>query len=89
MSTKNYTELCKELEQLQDELDGENNQEMRTEIEKHITDVRGLIANYDLGDDDLFQCQRCDGIFDIEDSVQPDGDELYCEQCANVIANAE
>ena len=58
MSNKNYQELQAELVELENALDGENNQEMRSEIEVHIAEVKELLANYDLSDDDLFQCQR-------------------------------
>ena len=62
---------------------------MRSEIEVHIAEVKELLANYDLSDDDLFQCQRCDKVFDIEDSVIYEGDELYCEPCFNVVSASD
>jgi hypothetical protein len=46
-----------------------------------FTDI--IVKNADLGDYDLFTCQKCDEYFDIEDSVQIDGDELYCSSCAS------
>ncbi|MFQ3188921.1 MAG: hypothetical protein ACI936_000041 [Paraglaciecola sp.] len=84
MSDKNYFELTEEINGLQGALDNQTNEEIRLEITEHISKVKTFIVKYDLGDDDLFKCQRCDGVFDIEDSIQIDGDELVCsEKCAN------
>ncbi len=80
MSDKNYTELTHDLTELQDALDSENNPAMRTDIETQITEVKALIADYDLSDDDLFQCERCPKIDDIENSHRTD-DGLVCDTC--------
>jgi hypothetical protein len=84
LNTQNYTELCSQLEQFQHTLHGEKNQERRSGIEVQISEAKRLIENYDLSDDDLFQCQGCDVLLDIEESIQPHGDELYCSGCAEL-----
>jgi hypothetical protein len=84
LNTQNYTELCSQLEQFQHALHGETNQERCSDIKAHIAEAKRLIENYDLSADDLFQCQGCDVILDIEESIQPHGDELYCAGCAEL-----
>lgn len=57
----------------------------RRRFQGHIADVKGLIENYDLGDDDLFECHSCKKVFDIEISVKSDDKNLYCEKCSDSI----
>ena len=36
--------------------------------------------NLDLADSDEFECERCHGIFDNDNSIRKDG-KLYCPEC--------
>ena len=38
--------------------------------------------NYDPADDDLFECDECGEVFDIEESIRKDTFNLVCEDCA-------
>lgn len=78
--SKNYSELNKDLENLLNDLSYETNPTMIGEIEAAIVAVKEDIENYDLSDDDLFECTSCKQIHDIEDSVNADG-KLICTNC--------
>lgn len=75
---KNYLELNNELEQLQIDRDNETNDVMIAEIDTHIAEVKKEIAEYDLGDDDLFRCAKCNAVEDIEDSTLENGQYVCC-----------
>lgn len=77
MDNKSYRELERDLEELLDARDNENNPDMLLHIDRNIDEVRELIADYDLSDDDLFRCDDCGLIDDIEDSTRID-DKLVC-----------
>jgi len=87
MPENSYVELKTELQSLQDALDNESNPEMRKDIEAEISDVTMLINNedYDLSIDDLFKCEQCNAIKDIEESVK-EGHSLICEDCDGKVA---
>lgn len=76
----NYYELQSELNSLLDARDSENNPQMQAEIDVHIAEVRGKLNNYPLADDDLFRCSSCQGVFDIEDSIETTKG-LCCDGC--------
>ncbi len=80
MADKNYRELENELSELQDALDGETNPDTRLVIERHIDEVNTLINDYDLSDDDLFECTKCSHIADIDDSHKTENG-LICDIC--------
>tara|TARA_B100000749_G_scaffold266208_1_gene242029 strand:+ start:1738 stop:1998 length:261 start_codon:yes stop_codon:yes gene_type:complete len=80
MSDKTYRELENELSELQDALDGETNPDTRLDIERHIDEVNTLISDYDISDDDLFECTNCSRIADIDDSHKTE-DGLICDIC--------
>lgn len=77
VENKNYDELQRDLEELLDARDNENNPEMLIHIDRNIDEVRELIEDYDLSDDDLFRCDNCGTVDDIEDSAQIAG-KLVC-----------
>lgn len=79
--SKNYFELRSDLEELQDALDNETNDEMREEITQNIDDVKEQIENYDLSADDLFKCDSCKRIKDIEESIKTLDGRLICDDC--------
>jgi hypothetical protein len=82
MSFNTYFELKEEIVELQDALDNETNEDTRLEITRHISAVKELMDNYDLGDDDLFECERCRYVSDIDDSTKVEGG-LICLPCKN------
>lgn len=84
--SKNYSELQEELKQLNDDFDNETNQAAINDIVDAINKVKDLIENYDISDDDLFQCTRCRTIDDIEDSHEFKK-ELFCESCKPINLN--
>lgn len=79
----NFYDLKKELTELQDAFDNESNEERRIEIHQHISTVKKNIEDYDLGDDDLFECSHCREISDIEDSVKNESGALVCVNCTS------
>ena len=83
MSENSYLKLKDELEELQNAFDNETNPETAKEIEANISDVQKQLinGNYDLSIDDLFQCEQCASIQDIDDSVKV-GQSYLCETCA-------
>lgn len=80
MST--YYELNQDLEQLLNDLDAENNDNTRSDIEYQIAKLRQEIAHYDLSNDDLFRCVQCDAVDDIENATQT-ACGLICECCVS------
>ena len=50
---------------------------------KTATSAANKAAN-DPADDDMFVCDRCGGVFDIEDSIKPEGKKgpIVCPACA-------
>jgi hypothetical protein len=84
--SKNYFELKAELARLDNNFDNETNQAARSDILDAMNDVKELIKNYDISDDDLFECTRCRTIADIEDSNEFKK-ELFCEKCKPINLN--
>jgi hypothetical protein len=83
----NYHELNEKRDEIAAQIDAEQSPLMRKQLQKTLDKIESEISHYDLSDDDLFKCQRCNVVFDIEDSVQFEGDELYCEPCHTVVAS--
>lgn len=79
--SKSFRQLQSDLIELQDALDNESNSETRADIQAHIAEVKQLLENYDLSADDLFECECCHNVYDIEDSIKNDDDELVCALC--------
>ncbi len=78
---KTYFELKSALREANDRKQGKNNQAVLSVIEDEITELEGQIEDYDLSDDDLFECMACHAIAGIETSTKV-GDELHCEECS-------
>lgn len=77
---KTFFELQASLVELQESLGKQADSTMLDGIKKSIANVKALIEEYDLSDDDLFACNHCCGVFDIEESITHDGG-LICENC--------
>lgn len=75
-----YNQLQRDLQELLDARDNENNPAMLAQIDQRIIQVRDDIAQYPLADDDLFLCVGCLKIMDIENSIQRNH-QLFCECC--------
>ncbi|MGR5368472.1 hypothetical protein [Photobacterium damselae] len=76
-----YLGLCYELAQQKDALTITTNTEVINGIKKNIEELESQILNYDLGDDDLFECSNCHNVIDIEDSVRSCDGQLICNNC--------
>lgn len=48
---------------------------------QYIAEEDWADMNEDLANSDEFECERCHGIFDIEDSIRQNG-KLYCPRCS-------
>ena len=81
--SQNYFELQSNLEDLQDAFDNETNDSVANDIHQQITDIKELIEDYDLCDDDLFKCEQCNCIKDIEESNSLGNGHLVCNDCNN------
>lgn len=79
--SKNYQQLKNDLEELENAFDNENNPSTQVDIQRHIAEVKQLLSEYNLSDDDLFQCSACGAVFDIEDSISQN-DTLVCISCS-------
>lgn len=49
-------------------------------LEQEQQRLKALLEDYPLADDDLFRCERCQQVFDIEDSHRVDH-ALICTGC--------
>jgi hypothetical protein len=78
---KSYAELLKDQEELQNAFDNESNFVTQKDIQANIDEVKVEIENYNLSDDDLFECTKCHVVSDIEDSVSESRGVLICENC--------
>tara|TARA_Y100001936_G_C15802294_1_gene522161 strand:- start:282 stop:548 length:267 start_codon:yes stop_codon:yes gene_type:complete len=83
----NYHELNEKRDEIAIQIGAECNPLKRSQLQDSLRDVESKISQYDLSDDDLFKCQRCNVVLDIEDSVQFEDDELYCESCYAIVAS--
>ena len=79
----NYYELNKELLELKISLNEEINIHTQKNIEQKITKTETEVECYDLSCDDLFKCEECRTISDIENSVSKAKGLLICESCSN------
>ena len=77
-----YFQLVAELEELRGDYNTEFHDDMRREIQDHITHVSQLLGDYDLEEDDLFRCSKCGTVPDVEDSIEVGRHQLFCEICA-------
>ncbi|PSV00478.1 hypothetical protein [Photobacterium kishitanii] len=75
-----YRELLSKSEKLDLEFSETENEIEKKQIAETIALASVLIHGYDLSDDDLFKCDHCHQVFDIEDSVKIDS-KYVCEQC--------
>jgi len=85
MPDKSFYELNSQLQELTIALENEISQKIRSDIENNINRIRKQISEYDLSDDDLFECNNCQGVFDIKESVRTEKGNYICEQCSSNI----
>tara|TARA_Y100001001_G_scaffold151009_1_gene162188 strand:- start:394 stop:678 length:285 start_codon:yes stop_codon:yes gene_type:complete len=80
MEGYSYFELTAHLAALNEALLGDPDYQSRIELEALIDEVKDRIKDYDLSDDDLFECASCSQVFDNDDSNQLNN-ELHCHGC--------
>lgn len=78
--SNSYFDLLGKLEALEASLDNETEPRVVEEIKSKISEVKNQIDEYDLSADDLFMCDCCGKISDIEDSTKK-GDNYTCPRC--------
>ena len=44
-----------------------------------------VLLDFNAVDDDLFKCQSCGGIVDVENSVKAEDGKLDCQVCASIL----
>lgn len=77
-----YAELKEHLEDIWNIMALAECQANRDVVFAHAKKVKAIVDNYDLSNDDLFKCESCQQIFDIEDSVKVK-EQYICTNCAN------
>jgi hypothetical protein len=81
--TTSFHQIENKINKLNNLLREARNQESRELVLTHVKKAQLELDNYDLSSDDLFKCEDCEEIFDIEDSIQAGGKKgkLICEIC--------
>tara|TARA_B100000700_G_scaffold324364_1_gene430331 strand:+ start:5049 stop:5306 length:258 start_codon:yes stop_codon:yes gene_type:complete len=80
MEYNTYDDLVTALARTNDDIEKTQGASKRTHL---IDEKRAIVAAmeaYPLADDDLFRCERCQQVFDIEESIKDDH-QLICSFC--------
>lgn len=80
MEYSNYDDLVTALDRVDDDIESTEDTSKRALLVEERRAITVSMEAYPLADDDLFRCEQCSHVFDIEDSVKV-GDQLICSFC--------
>lgn len=78
---EHYDSLIAKRNDVEHALSQENTHPQQTWLNQELQRLNAEIDDYPLAEDDLFACNRCEGVFDNDDSHRVGKDELYCSEC--------
>ena len=80
MEYNTYDDLVTALARTNDDIEKTQGASKRTHLIDEKRAIVSAMEAYPLADDDLFRCERCQQVFDIEESIKDDH-QLICSLC--------
>ena len=80
MEYNTYDDLVTALARTNDDIDKTQDVSKGTHLIDEKRAIVSAMETYPLADDDLFRCERCQQVFDIEESIKDDH-QLTCSLC--------
>ena len=80
MEYNTYDDLVTALARTNDDIEKTQDVSKRTHLIDEKRAIVSAMETYPLADDDLFRCERCQQVFDIEESIKDDH-QLTCSLC--------
>lgn len=80
MEYNTYDDLATALARTNDAIEKTQDTSKRTHLIDEKRAIAAAMEVYPLADDDLFRCERCQQVFDIEESIKDDH-QFICSLC--------